>query len=190
MTELPTITDADALKLTLRKSAKLRHRTLVQILFGRGKSVYAGPLRFIFLPLSEEQLAGSFRESVPDLIGPVQIMITVPKKKRRHAVDRVLMRRRIREAFRLQYRDLRVMVEKNPDIRTLSVGIVYTINENSGTKEISAAVAVALSKIRKKLFPVGSALEKAQSAGMDGNESECHNAAGENPKTKDSQFSL
>lgn len=32
---------------------------------------------------------------------PIQFLISVPKKKLRHAVDRVQMRRRIREAYRL-----------------------------------------------------------------------------------------
>lgn len=32
---------------------------------------------------------------------PVQFVISVPKRRLRHAVDRVTMRRRIREAFRL-----------------------------------------------------------------------------------------
>lgn len=32
---------------------------------------------------------------------PVQFLISVPKKRLRHAVDRVQMRRRIREAYRL-----------------------------------------------------------------------------------------
>ena len=36
-------------------------------------------------------------ESLP----PARFMITVPKKKIRHAVGRVLMRRRIREAYRI-----------------------------------------------------------------------------------------
>ncbi|MDE5870738.1 MAG: ribonuclease P protein component [Muribaculaceae bacterium] len=140
-------------RLTLRKSAKLRHRTLVQELFQKGKSVYSGPLRVTFRPLTEEELEGSFREAVPDLMGPVQFMITVPKKKRRHAVDRVLMRRRIREAFRLQWHPLRQKIQEDPDIRTLSLAIVYMDSENSGMDTISAAVRSALSKVRKKLYP-------------------------------------
>ena len=87
------------------------------------------------------------------MLGPVQMMITVPKKKRRHAVDRVLMRRRIREAFRLQWRLLRRSVEENPDIRTLSLGIVYLHTENMEMDNISTAMGSALSKIRKKLRP-------------------------------------
>lgn len=140
-------------RLTLRKSAKLRHRTLVQDLFQKGKSVYSGPLRITFRTLSQEELEGSFRVRIPDLMGPVQMMITVPKKKRRHAVDRVLMRRRIREAFRLQWHPLRKMIQEDPEIRTLSLAIVYMYSENSDMQTISSAMESALSKIRKKIYP-------------------------------------
>ncbi len=140
-------------RMTLRKSAKLRHRTLVQNLFQKGKSVYSGPIRITFRALSQEELEGSFRMCIPDLMGPVQMMITVPKKKRRHAVDRVLMRRRIREAFRLQWHPLRKMIQEDTNIRTLSLAIVYMHNENSDMESIYASVGSALSKIRKKLYP-------------------------------------
>lgn len=140
-------------RMTLRKSAKLRHRTLVQDLFQKGKSVYSGPLRVTFRTLSQEELEDSFRVRVPDLMGPVQMLITVPKKKRRHAVDRVLMRRRIREAFRLQWHPLRKMIQEDPEIRTLSLAIVYMHNENSDMESISSAMGSALAKIRKKIYP-------------------------------------
>lgn len=143
----------EADRFTLRKSAKLRHRTMVQDLFQKGKSVYSGPLRVTFRILSEDELKGSFRKSVPDLIGPVQFMITVPKKKRRHAVDRVLMRRRIREALRLQWHPLRKLIQEDPAIRTLSMAIIYMDTENSRMDIIEAAVISALSKVRKKIYP-------------------------------------
>ena len=144
---------ATPMRLTLRKSSKLRHRTLVQDLFSKGKSVYSGPLRITYRALTAEELRASFRVEVPDLMGPVQFMITVPKKKRRHAVDRVLMRRRIREAFRLQWRQLRELIADDPETRTLSLAIVYLHNENSDMESIYAAVGSALSKVRKKLYP-------------------------------------
>lgn len=153
MTESDLHTKESTERLTLRKSAKLRHRTLVQELFTKGKSVYSGPLRITFRALSDEELKASFRLDVPDLMGPVQFMITVPKKKRRHAVDRVLMRRRIREAFRLQWHPLRKLVHDDPSIRTLSLAIVYMHTENSDMESISVAIGSALSKIRKKLYP-------------------------------------
>lgn len=152
MTETLQQTDAPE-RFTLRKSAKLRHRTLIQDLFKKGKSVYSGPLRVTFRALSEDELKSSFKVRVPDLTGPVQFMITVPKKKRRHAVDRVLMRRRIREAFRLQWHTLKKLIQEDPDIRTLSLAIVYMHTDNSGMDEITAAVGSALAKIRKRLYP-------------------------------------
>lgn len=138
---------------TLRKSAKLRHRTLVQALFQKGKSVYSGPLRVTYRALSQEELEASFKLSVPDLMGPIQFMITVPKKKRRHAVDRVLMRRRIREAFRLQWHPLKLLIQDDPAIRTLSLAIVYMHTDNADMNAITAAVGSALSKVRKRLYP-------------------------------------
>ncbi len=153
MTETAQQNNNTTERFTLRKSAKLRHRTLVQDLFQKGKSVYSGPLRVTFRTLTEEELKNSFREDVPDRLGPVQFMITVPKKKRRHAVDRVLMRRRIREAFRLQWHPLKKMIQQDPEIRTLSLAIVYMDSVNSEMRAINVAVGSALSKIRKKIYP-------------------------------------
>lgn len=152
MTQATDIEHSQTERMTLRKSAKLRHRTLVNQLFEKGKSIYSGPLRVTFRPLSNQDLIDSFRENVPDLVGPVQIMITVPKKKRRHAVDRVLMRRRIREAFRLQWHPLRKIIQEDPEIRTLSLAIVYNHSANNDMDSISSAMANALSKIIKKLY--------------------------------------
>lgn len=146
-----TIQNASEERFTLRKSAKLRHRTLVNDLFQKGKSVYAGPLRVTYRALTDEELRASFLRQVPDRMGPVQMMITVPKKKRKHAVDRVLMRRRIREAFRLNWLPLKRMIQENPELRTLSLAIVYMQSENLDMAAISQAMASALSKIRKRL---------------------------------------
>lgn len=152
MTQATDIEHSQTERMTLRKSAKLRHRTLVNQLFEKGKSIYSGPLRVTFRPLCNQDLIDSFRENVPDLVGPVQIMITVPKKKRRHAVDRVLMRRRIREAFRLQWHPLRKIIQEDPEIRTLSLAIVYNHSATNDMDSISSAMANALSKIIKKLY--------------------------------------
>jgi ribonuclease P protein component len=78
---------------TLRKDEKLCSRTAVDMLFGEGKSLMAFPLRAAYRlrPRGEH---------------PVQFLISIPKKRIRHAVGRVALRRRVREAYRLNRREL------------------------------------------------------------------------------------
>lgn len=76
----------------LCKADKLCSATAIAMLFGSADS-YAAlsyPLRVVSRPNAGRRSGGD-----------VAFMITVPKKRLRHAVDRVKMRRRIREAYRL-----------------------------------------------------------------------------------------
>ena len=102
-------------------------------------------------PLTTDQLAANFRNRVPDLIGPVQVLVSVPKKKRRKAVDRVLMRRRIREAFRLNRGELVETVKSLPGIRTLSIGIVYMKEANADYAEIEEKMCRLLAKLSERV---------------------------------------
>lgn len=132
---------------TFPKSERLRHKTLVDNLFTEGTTIYEYPLRLTFRPLTEQQLEESFKVGVPEGIAPLQLLITVPKKKRRHAVDRVLMRRRIREVWRLNRRPLRKIIDDCPRLRTLSVAIIYMASENISSERISAKVNLLLAKL-------------------------------------------
>ena len=77
----------------LRKDEKLCSRTAVNLLFDEGKSLMAFPLRAAYRlrPLGDS---------------PVQFLISIPKKRIRKAVQRVTLRRRVREAYRLTRREL------------------------------------------------------------------------------------
>ena len=72
----------------LYKYEKLRSRIAVDNLFKDGKAFIVYPLRLVFSArrVAEGEYAGC------------KFLITIPKKKIRHAVDRVLLRRRVREA--------------------------------------------------------------------------------------------
>ncbi len=84
------------MRLKLHKSEKLCSLNAIDALFaGSGtKGALAFPLRMVWRTRPGEP-GGA----------PVRFFISVPKKRLRHAVDRVTMRRRIREAYRLN-RDL------------------------------------------------------------------------------------
>ena len=77
----------------LSKDEKLCSRTAVERLFGEGKSLMAFPLRAAYRLRQQGD-------------HPVQFLISIPKKRIRHAVMRVTLRRRVREAYRLNRREL------------------------------------------------------------------------------------
>lgn len=80
--------------LRLYKKQKLCSKTAIEALFEKNSPDAAACLAF---PLRAVWKANPSRRSD----APVQFLISVPKRRLRHAVDRVKMRRRIREAFRL-----------------------------------------------------------------------------------------
>lgn len=101
-------------EFSLHKSEKLCSTTAIDALFAPnsgGKGALAFPLRMVW------------RHNTARSHGAhVQFLISVPKKRLRHAVDRVSMRRRIREAYRLN-RAL-IPAADNDDSR-LDVAFVY-----------------------------------------------------------------
>ncbi len=84
---------ADGMDYKLSKDEKLTSRTAIERLFGEGRSLMAFPLRAAYRlrPCGEH---------------PVQFLISIPKKRIRKAVQRVTLRRRTREAYRLNRREL------------------------------------------------------------------------------------
>lgn len=70
-------------------------------------------------------------------------MISVPKKRLRHAVDRVTMRRRIREAYRL-HRDLHPLP---PDAR-IDLAFVYVDSRLQPYAKIASAMEKLLMQIQ------------------------------------------
>ena len=84
-------------RLTFGKSHKLCSRTAIETLFAarhEGCSALSYPLRAVWTSIERPQTQRA------------EILISVPKRKLRHAVDRVAIRRRIREAYRLNHADI------------------------------------------------------------------------------------
>jgi ribonuclease P protein component len=98
---------------TFKKEERLCNKKLIDGLFHNGSSFLCYPFRASWLPVQAEQQF------------PVQILFSVSKKRYKHAVDRNLIKRRMREAYRLHKQSLlyRVLAEADKRI-VLSIGYI------------------------------------------------------------------
>ena len=122
----------------LYKKEKLRGETTVARLFDRSdednKSTLAFPLRAAFR-LNDKRTATCPR-----------FLISIPKKRLRHAVDRVKMRRRVREAYRLN----RHLI---PADLPVDIAFIYIAPELKDYATVEHAVSKLLSRITRTLLP-------------------------------------
>jgi ribonuclease P protein component len=91
---------------TFQKSERLYKKKDIQELFDKGSSFYFYPFRV----LSQKQTA---------LEAPHQVLFSVSKRNFKRAVDRNLIKRRMREAYRLNKATL-------PQTLTLQLAYIYT----------------------------------------------------------------
>ena len=120
-----------------------------------GDALYAYPLRMVYRVVDEQEMRSMFKVEMPQDIDKVQFMITVPKKKQRHAVDRVLVRRRIKEAYRLKRLPLRDAVRKVGD-KYLMLAFIYQSDKILDFAGIEQRMQKLLTKLQSQLFPTPS----------------------------------
>lgn len=113
--------------LTLPKKARLYLRGQIETLFAQGRVVKTYPVRCTYLQVEAEASA---------------VMVSVPKKLFRRAVDRNLLKRRMREAYRLN----RPLVEG----LGLHIALHYIATEQLPYKTIENAVRDILEKLAEK----------------------------------------
>jgi len=82
------------MKFTYNKKEKLKSNKLIDALFENGKSISVYPLRLVFLETT-------FPESIKIKTG-----VSVPKRNFKKAVDRIRIKRVMREAYRLNKSEL------------------------------------------------------------------------------------
>ena len=82
------------MKQTFSKSEKLKSEKQLSALFTNGHTVTAFPLKLIFMPMD-------FSDNVKIKVG-----VSVPKRRFKKAVDRIRIKRLMREAYRLNKRVL------------------------------------------------------------------------------------
>jgi len=115
---------------TLNKSERLSSKKLIKELFDKGSSFYLYPFKVYFLPQTPEE-------------GHNQILFSVSKRNFKRAVDRNLLKRRIREAYRLNKQSL-------SDYTFLLIAYIYTSKKILNYTEIEDKLKQTLNRLLDK----------------------------------------
>ncbi|MBR5861414.1 MAG: ribonuclease P protein component [Bacteroidaceae bacterium] len=115
----------------------LKSKSVIERLYAEGASVTSYPLRAVFLEQSADK-----QEST------AAILISVAKRRFRHAVDRNLMKRRIREAYRTEKHQFVESLENNN--LKMAVAILYIDTKKSSTLFLRKKMGKLLSSILSK----------------------------------------
>ena len=128
-------------KYTLKKSERLNSKKLIERLFAGGnKSFPAFPLRVVYMPLtSEENLADA------------SILISVPKKRFKHAVKRNHVKRQVREAYRHNKYILLNALKANESPTKMVLAFIWLDNKLYSTEQIEYKVKKLLTHIAEEI---------------------------------------
>lgn len=139
--------------LKFSKCERLRLRSLVERLFDVGHKVYGKHLRAVWRVVDSSELDNVVPPEALGQIGRVQVMTVVPKRLHKRAVKRVLLRRRIKEAYRLNRHHLDTIVaEIERRNFYLSVAFLYNSSEVGDYPTIEKNVISVLEKIGEKAY--------------------------------------
>ncbi|WP_417016081.1 ribonuclease P protein component [Alistipes sp.] len=117
----------------LPRNERLRSLGAVRRLFADGESGFIFPFRYVW-----------FAE--PDTVRNVEVLFSVPKKFHKRANKRNLLRRRTKEAYRLQ----KQILEQGPALN-IDLALVYSSKEALSAKSIAHAVRRILETVAERL---------------------------------------
>lgn len=132
------MTSMENQRYTLNKSERLCSKKLIERLFGGGnKSFPTFPIRVVYMSLEPEE------ENVAD----VSILISVPKKRFKHAVKRNRAKRQIREAYRHHKHLLLQALQTSEKPRKIVLAFIWLDNKLHSSEEVDYKVKKLLQHI-------------------------------------------
>ena len=119
------------------KQQKLCNETAIKEMFSNGKSFVIHPIRLVWK-----------EEGDSDTVA-IKSIIVVPKKQLKLAADRNIVRRRMKEAYRLNKAEIEhFLVNKN---RQLNVAIVYQNEKILSYKAIEKKIKLILGRLNEEI---------------------------------------
>ena len=124
---------------TLPKGERLTGLKGIEALFheGNSRSAAAFPLRVVYM-LTDAQAS----------VAPVRLLISVPKKRFKHAVDRNRVKRQVREAYRRHKQLLQASV---PAGQQLLVAFIWLSDSHFPTHDVGQRVVNLLRRVAEKI---------------------------------------
>ena len=120
---------------SLTRTERLRSLGAVRRLFEQGESGFVFPFRYVW-----------FAE--PDTLPTVEVLFSVPKRLHKRANKRNLLRRRTKEAYRLQKQLLKPVETLNLN---LDLALIYSSKEVLPYKTIDRAVRKILESLAERM---------------------------------------
>ncbi len=127
-------------KHTLSKDERLSWKRYIDLLFAKGRSFVAFPWRVIFLPLDDDECLIPAKSS---------ILISVAKKKFRHAVQRNHLKRLARESYRTRKHELVEMLENKN--KKLLIAFIYIDGKIHPFADMEKAMDKTIRLLKDKL---------------------------------------
>jgi ribonuclease P protein component len=137
MEKSPQNSDSKIRRFTFKKQERLCSKKVIEKLFSEGESFLSYPLKIIYL-----------HTALP-VNGNVQVGFSVSKRNFKKAVQRNLIKRRMRETYRLnQY-----LLTESGNGNSLAIFFIYIGKEIFDYKTIEQAMKKALTKCSKMNSP-------------------------------------
>jgi ribonuclease P protein component len=117
----------------LHKNERLHSKKLIKELFDKGSSFFLYPFKVMVMEINFD---------IPETN---QVLFSVSKKKLKKAVDRNLIKRRMRESYRLNKQILSGLDKVN-----INIGLIYVSSEIATFQVIEKKIKKILTTIKEK----------------------------------------
>lgn len=131
---------------TLQRAERLRSLKAIRRLFADGRGGFVYPFRYMYYI---DKGVDADAETLEKPLAGIEVMFSVPKKFHKRANKRNLLKRRTREAYRLNRELLREKVGER--VANLDLALVYSTKDILSYKTIENAVQRILGQVCERL---------------------------------------